>query len=820
MTGPARSSESLHVIIWRLFCLIVELKWRRFRRFLDRPWRVSDEARLNADEREAEVFPWMEHTAGAAAVLGAAIAYGLGWAFHLGTTARVFAEVLGLIAGAFGGICLALTWAVPSPGRQSAAAESHRDLWDPWLDADQPLVVLDDAPRVSPIEDPGEPIATRARVRPRVFSPYGNGSMPLEDEVGPFLVTDTPSAIQIVGAPGAGKTTALGHLASIVPPYLRVSFLDEPEPPAVNEALARGWVVFTSNISANPAHFPIAPANRLLLAPWGKDEWIEYLLATDGRLCASVMARLTTTKRETTGLYGIPELWRVVLDRMIADPSITGPRAVLRNELAERLPDVEHRRRIEADCFNAIAIYHRDAIRRAECLRLHSPDEELFRLIRHRPAQLLLAAGHIAGVVKQGERYDSLALTLPRDLVLEAASRISNDPESVDRLHCLIKSSDRRIHPMVASLLYAIGIGYDPEALEHLRSLLSSADVHLAPWHGHAVNVLLARREGSWKPDRPPPRLAGAYLNGAAWPDIDLTGAHMQGVDLSSAVLCGSRLDGAALEGARLARAVLLNSSIEGAKLDGADLSMANLRNVSAGRARFPSAKLVFANLSHADLDRALLVGADLTNAQFTDASLFLADLRSAKLDGAEFFRANLRRVNMRGLCLVGAKFAGACFAGADLSKCDMEGMVLPGARFEQAYLREALLTGSRMPDADFRGADLRAAGLAEVDWEGADLREADLRGAAFHLGSSRSGLVGSPIACEGSRTGFYTDDFNDQDFKSPEEIRKANLRGVDLRGAKIDGVDFYLVDLRGARLDVDQIPHCRGCGAILESRA
>ena len=44
--------------------------------------------------------------------------------------------------------------------------------------------------------------------------------------------------------------------------------------------------------------------------------------------------------------------------------------------------------------------------------------------------------------------------------------------------------------------------------------------------------------------------------------------------------------------------------------------------------------------------------------------------------------------------------------------------------------------------------------------------------------------LVGSPLACEGSRTGFYTDDYNDRDFKSPEEIRKANLRGADLRGA------------------------------------
>ncbi len=121
---------------------------------------------------------------------------------------------------------------------------------------------------------------------------------------------------------------------------------------------------------------------------------------------------------------------------------------------------------------------------------------------------------------------------------------------------------------------------------------------------------------------------------------------------------------------------------------------------------------------------------------------------------------------------------------------------------------------------ANFLGADLRDAGLAEVDWPGACLRDADLRGASFHLGSSRNGLVGSPIACEGSRTGFYTDDYDDQDIKPAEEIRKANLRGADLRGASIEGVDFYLVDLRGAKYTIGQAAQLRHCRAILKDRS
>ncbi len=122
------------------------------------------------------------------------------------------------------------------------------------------------------------------------------------------------------------------------------------------------------------------------------------------------------------------------------------------------------------------------------------------------------------------------------------------------------------------------------------------------------------------------------------------------------------------------------------------------------------------------------------------------------------------------------------------------------------------------MRRANFDHACLRHTGLADVDWEGASLREADLRGASFHLGSTRSGLVGSPIASEGSRTGFYTDDYEEQHYMAPEEIRKANLCRADLRGARIDDVDFYLVDLRGAVLDADQEAHVRRCGAILRS--
>jgi uncharacterized protein YjbI with pentapeptide repeats len=141
----------------------------------------------------------------------------------------------------------------------------------------------------------------------------------------------------------------------------------------------------------------------------------------------------------------------------------------------------------------------------------------------------------------------------------------------------------------------------------------------------------------------------------------------------------------------------------------------------------------------------------------------------------------------------------------------------LPGFVAEYACFDRSDLTGARWPNAQLRGAAFPSAGLAHVDWEGADLRDANFARATFHLGSSRSGLVGSPIAGEGSRTGFYTDESFEQGFRAPEEVRKANLRNSDLLGARIEETDFYLVDVRGARMDARQHSWLRRCRAILD---
>jgi hypothetical protein len=77
--------------------------------------------------------------------------------------------------------------------------------------------------------------------------------------------------------------------------------------------------------------------------------------------------------------------------------------------------------------------------------------------------------------------------------------------------------------------------------------------------------------------------------------------------------------------------------------------------------------------------------------------------------------------------------------------------------------------------------------------------------------------FVMSPYPSHGTRTGFYTDDLEELSFKSPEEVRRGAMIRSDLRGAKLMGVDFYLIDLRETQLTPDQRRQVVATGGIVE---
>jgi hypothetical protein len=65
-------------------------------------------------------------------------------------------------------------------------------------------------------------------------------------------------------------------------------------------------------IYSAPTKHPLDDSVELRLAPWGTDEFIEYLLATNRPRVKSVMARLEHDPHRRL-IGGAPELWRPIL---------------------------------------------------------------------------------------------------------------------------------------------------------------------------------------------------------------------------------------------------------------------------------------------------------------------------------------------------------------------------------------------------------------------------------------------------------------------------------------------------------------------------
>lgn len=113
----------------------------------------------------------------------------------------------------------------------------------------------------------------QAPVTPRAVSPETGQIVPLDEG---FLSEErrTGGTVEIVGGPGAGKTTALAHLAAMDTAAQDAIFLDDPASTDVQAASGHDLVVFTSRWPR-----PKLTERSFLLASWGDDELIEYLLA-------------------------------------------------------------------------------------------------------------------------------------------------------------------------------------------------------------------------------------------------------------------------------------------------------------------------------------------------------------------------------------------------------------------------------------------------------------------------------------------------------------------------------------------------------------
>jgi uncharacterized protein YjbI with pentapeptide repeats/energy-coupling factor transporter ATP-binding protein EcfA2 len=629
-------------------------------------------------------------------------------------------------------------------------------------------------------------IPERAPVRPRVKRQGGDSSFLLEEEIAELVQQKRRGLVRLIGPAGNGKTTAVKHLAAVLAPSDAV-MLDPDESDPAHALTPMILAEHTLVVTTTPFVERSADID-LELVPWRCDEWIEYLLACHPAQCKSVMGRLLADEGNQAASY-TAEVWRVVLEEMAADETVASPLDAMVCRLSKRFT------REEQLALSPLAL---DEMRIAQMVpwpeaRKIVPeiDRASWRLLNQPQVLNWISAAYAARNLQLGlPEEDARALeniaVLPRGYLYNLAALVRGDEQATSHIFRVARSNQVACHAAAVSVL-------------HLAGALPPPAFGSRP------------KFRSWS-------LVGAILEGAQWPGVVLEHTDMRGADFSKANLFQANLEGAGAGNADFSQADMRQSSLRETSFFMANLTGANLSRAKGLAANFTSADCRGSIFNDAYLCDATFQNSNLSDASFRCAQLAEANLLGAVIDGADFTGANLIRVNLSGRNLADAEFRDAIFTGATLFGCVLDKLELPGARFNEANLGNATFTGASMPRAHFRGTILRGCGLADVDWEGADLRYADLRGAVFSMGGSRSGLVGSPYPGHGSRTGFYTDDFNDlATHKHPEEIRKANLCGVDLRGANIEGVDFYLVDLRGALYDADQAEQLRRCGAILK---
>jgi len=603
--------------------------------------------------------------------------------------------------------------------------------------------------------------AERAAVTPRAHRPESEANLPIDQLLLSLTRTESKGLVLITGAPGDGKTTALEHLRAVLPNDLAIGLFDLHH---ISEAKRSAQCRLTALAALDAQGFG-ALLDRFVLAPWTLDDCAEYLLATHREQCASVLARLRQDA-SLRSLKGSPQLLTLVMDAMAADPTILDSRQVLRNHIRKLHPPGDALDRLMIDG----ALHGR-------------PTKEQWHWWRHERIRQVCTANWIASQLCEGKIPGILeSMEGCSQLIPEIAATVQNNTAPIDCLERFLRAPK----PSSAGAVAA--------------SILFAADKNWRPANGRALN------------------LSKAQLPGAQWAGVDLTGASMVGTnfvgaDLSGAILNDVIADGANFSGTNLHGAQLRNGRFRGSNLFAADLS-----ETSASKAEFSDANLEAVNLCNGDFSHGRFMNSELSEVHGDHADFSSAWFGSVNTAQSDFSSANFILAKMDRVDLSAAKWTGACFAKAEFRDCSFEGLDLPSADFDDANLSGCVLTASHIPKGRFRCANLTRTGLADIEWENADLRGADLENASFHMGSTRSGLVGSTIPCEGSRTGFYTDEYYEQLYKSPEEIRKACLCGANLIGAKVEKTDFYLVDLRRAKYSKAQAHHFTRSGAILRS--
>ena len=605
-----------------------------------------------------------------------------------------------------------------------------------------------------------------APVEPRARKPNGD-ALPLTDLVTEMLF-DGAKTVRLTGE---GKTTAIGHLKTRLKGFANIRFLDEAG--KINNVGDYDLTIYTA-----PGF--CRDSVDLRIARWAKDDCIEYLITKAPSRCKEIMGNLIASD-DLWIANGSPRILAKVLDIMIENGAITSTQRAI-EEIVDSIP---------------------------------------FKTKRHRSKIHMKCLEHAFNNVEFGmetQKYVPGFIDAPT-LKLLCYQAVRNIPASRQLIKALEK---RKTPPMLGKCWTPDWIKYfakqlkrcdSPKLIEFLDSLANKK------WNQYSANAasVLYQLDSQWRPTRKQ--------------ELNLEHVQLPELKARELILENSLAIKSNFANADLSFCSLENTNATGSNFSDSNLSNANLRLLVARHANFSGANLrningrkcsfIAANLTNTDLR-----SANLAEAFFHDSDLRNANLSFANIEGTALWNSNLAGASLAGAKLKLAKMRMVDFREVDLDQTRFKGCILTECCFEETHLKNiifkhcdlqlALFSGSRLDGCSIKGCNLRHAKLGDIVWTNCDLSNTDFSRCQFHYGSTRSGIVGSPYPSHGTRTGFYTDDYDDQHYRRIEDIRKASLQGCDLTGAIVHKADFYLIDLRDAKYDEAQKKHFQSCGAIL----
>ena len=516
----------------------------------------------------------------------------------------------------------------------------------------------------------------------------------------------------------------------------------------------------------------VVSKHTLTIAPWDRDDVIQYVLALAPQESRSILARIKPS--DFAMVRGGNAVWQSIIQTMLNMPDEADFMKILRSILASKLPR------------SPLPFTRKESMKWLGDQFLHD--------------------GSLAKLLMMGDDPVYLALLQIPDLRMDIAA---------DRFADLLDSSNKRIlqTKQPSELLMEVSHRLRDSAgvMEFLKRCVYQS------YASTAVSLLI-RIAPNWKPE-PAKKLdlREASLRLAHWDGVRLESTRFGNADLTGACFDNAMLHQSEFFSDRCEEATFIDAELDETKATKSSFADANFFRAKLHRTQWRECDLHMANFTGAKLAGAVFQACDLSDISFRTCEAIGVAFYECKITGADFTDAQLEGSRMQAHDLRETVFCRSNLTKTNLHRAVFGSQAMQQCIFDHADLNEAYLSGSSMKECSLQRASLIHARLAEVNWELCDLRGANLTGATFHYGSTRCGTLDSPYPSHGTRTGYYTDDRDTLYFQAPETIRKANLCGCDLRGAILTGVDFYLVDVRDAIMEPDQRKQIAASGGIVE---